>query len=88
MKVRTVVLAISAFAIAAPGAVATAAERAPNAIFRISANGPSPDNALKDVTQIISERCAASGFVIVNNQIKQSADGSFYYGSVSARCTA
>ena len=87
MRVRKAVLAVSAVSMLTSGAT-MAAERSSPAIFRISVNGSSMDVALRDATMVISQRCAASGFVIVNNQIRQSPDGSFYYGPVTARCMA
>jgi len=77
----TAVLALSA-------ALATTAGPSPTTIFRISANGPSMDQALQAATLIISQRCAANGYVILNNQIRPSPDGVFYYGPVTARCVA
>jgi hypothetical protein len=82
-NVLPIVLFMSALFV---GTGATAAEHAA-AIFRVSANGPSRDDALKDAAQTISQKCATGGYVILNNWIRQSADGLFYYGPVAAYCT-
>jgi hypothetical protein len=87
MNLRTVLGVILLAALPLAGSNALAAEPEP-AIFRVSTNGPSLDDALKEATQTITRLCAARGYVIVGNRIRPSSDGSFYYGPVTAYCTA
>lgn len=84
----TAVLASVAAFVVMTGSAGMAADRPPPAIFRVSANGVSRDEALKDAALVISQRCAANGYVILDNQIRPSPEGVFFYGPVTARCMA
>ena len=65
----------------------SAAANAPGGIFRVSATGASKEDALQGATQAISHVCSSGRYVIVNDWIMQSVDGSRYSGPVTAYCT-
>ncbi len=75
-----------ALAVGAMPGSATAGPKAPADIFRVSADGWQPDDAMKQATVTIERTCAHGNYVIVKNWINREAPGLPYHVVIAARC--